>query len=806
MLNDLRYAVRGLVKKPLFAALTVVTLSLGIGANAAIFSVVNGVLLRSLPYPHPERLMRVWTYNPRQGFDKDVAQYPNFADWRSQSRTFEQLAAYFGASLSLTGAGDPAQLRGARVTGSFFPTMDVAPAVGRWIGEQDTIPGHEKVVILEHGLWERRFGSDPAIVGRTIQLSGQSYEVIGIMPVGFQYPETASFWVPLAPAGQIGQFMQSRTAFWLDVIGRLRPNVTQAAAQTDMDTIARRLEQQYPDSNGGQGIRLTSLHDETVGDVRRGLLVLVGAVGCVLLIACANVANLLLTRATGRQKELAIRTALGAPRRRLLRQLFTESVVLALGGAAAGLLLASWGVATLQQAAPTNIPRLSAVTIDARVFLFTLSIALVTGLLFGIAPAWQTTSATQANALKEGGRAGTEGAHGRRIRHALAIVEIAIALVLLIGAGLLVRSFAAIARTDLGFNARNVLVLTIELPRQKYSEGPRVAQFFEQLSDRLAALPGVRAVGIGSSILLSRLPQSSTLSVEGRPVVRQDVNIPVPYDTVTNGYFQALDIPLTRGRTFSAEDTSTAPTRVIVNESFVRRFFPGTDPLGKRVTFGDPQSKDAQWLTIVGVVADTRRGGVDRPAWAELYLNLRQTPDRRLNVLVRTATDPLSIARAAQEQVWVLDPGQPVTSVRTVEELVAGAQTNRRFTMTMLGVFALVALVLASVGIYGVIAYSTAQRTQEIGIRMALGATRATVLGMVMIDAMRIAGVGIAIGIAAAVGLSRLLAGLLYGVSPRDPFTFLLIPPALLVVAALASWLPARRALRVDPMVALRAE
>jgi putative ABC transport system permease protein len=805
MFNDLRYALRGLLKSPLIAVLTIVTLALGIGANAAIFSVVNGVLLRSLPYPHPDRLMRVWTYNPRQGFDKDVAPYLNFADWRSQSRSFEQLAAYAGASFSLTGVGDPAQVRGATVTPSFFPTLDVQPLLGRWLNEQDATPGHEKVVVLEHGLWERRFGRDGVIVGRSIQLNGQPYEVIGVMPPAFQYPDNAAFWVPLAPVGPAGQYMQSRTAFWLDVVGRLRSNVTQAAAQTEMDTIARRLEQQYPE-NGGQGIRLTSLHEETVGDARRGLLILLGAVGCVLLIACANVANLLLTRATGRSKELAIRTALGAPRGRLVRQVLTESVVLALAGGIAGLLLASWGVAALQSGAPTNIPRLSEILIDARVFAFTFAVAIVTGLIFGIVPAWHGASASQANALKEGGRAGAEGARGRRIRHGLAIVEVAIAMVLLIGAGLLVRSFAAIARTDLGLDPKNVLVLTIELPRQKYTDGVRVTQFFEQLSERLASLPGVRSVGVGSSILLSSLPQSSTIAIEGRPVARDAVNIPVPYDTVTNGYFSTLSIPLTRGRFFSAEDTPTAPGRVIVNEAFVRRFFPGADPIGKRVTFGDPQSKEVQWQTIVGVVADTRRGGVERAPWSELYFNLHQSPDRRLNALVRTAGDPRALARAAQEQVWAVDASQPVTSVRTVEELVARGQANRRFTMSMLGAFALVALALAAVGIYGVIAYSTQQRTQEIGIRVALGASRVSVLRMVLSDALQIGAIGVAIGAGVAAALTRLLTGLLFGVTAHDPLTFAVLPPMLLAVAAFASWIPARRALAVDPMVALRNE
>jgi putative ABC transport system permease protein len=806
MTSDLRYAIRTLVKRPGFTAIALLTIALGIGANTAIFSIVSTVLWRPLPYPHAERLMMVWTYNPRQGFDKDVASYPTFTDWRIQSRSFEQLAAYFGASVSLTDAGDPAQLRGARVTASFFPTLNVQPARGRWLTEQDAAAGHEHVVMLEHGLWQTRFGSDPAIVGRTIQLSGQPYEVIGVMPAGFQYPDGAMLWVPLAPVGPYKELMEARGSYWLSVIGRLRPDSTEATAQAEMDTIARRLEAQYPDTSGGQGVRVTSLRDEIVGDVRRALLVLFGAVGCVLLIACANVANLLLTRATGRHRELAIRAALGAGRVRIVRQLLTESLVLALAGAAIGLLLAAWAVAALQQAAPANIPRLTSIAIDMPVLLFTLGMALATGLFFGVAPAWQSASANQSEGLKEGGRSGGEGSRGRRVRHTLAVIEVAVALVLLVGAGLLARSLAVIAKTDLGFNPRNVLALSIELPRYKYAEDAKVIQFYEQAIERIAALPGVRSVGVGSSVLLGPLPGSAMLSVEGRPSPRNAVNVPVPYDTVTNGYFATLGIPHTRGRLFGTEDTATAPARVIVNEAFVRRFFPSEDPLGKRVTFNNPQDKDVQWLTIIGVVADTRRGGIDRPAWAELYFPLTQSADRRLTVLVRTAGDPIAMARAAQERVWSIDPAQPVASIRTLEELLARTQANRRFTMTMLGVFAAVALLLAAVGIYGVIAYSTAQRTHEIGVRVALGATRVDVLQMVLRDGLRIGALGSAIGIAAAAAASRLLSGLLFGISPHDPLTFVALPAGLLMVALLASWIPARRALAVEPITALRGE
>jgi putative ABC transport system permease protein len=572
-----------------------------------------------------------------------------------------------------------------------------------------------------------------------------------------------------------------------------------------MDLIARQLEAQHPDTNGGQGVRLTPLHDEIVGDVRRVLLVLFGAVGCVLLIACANVANLLLTRAAGRQKELAIRAALGARRARLVRQLLMESLVLALAGAAGGLLLATWGIAALRQIAPTNIPRLASVTIDVPVLFFTLGIAVATGVIFGVAPAWRGASANGSETLKEGGRSGGEGSRARRVRHVLAVTEVAVALVLLVGAGLLARSLAVIAKTDLGFNPRNVLAVSIELPRQKY-EDSKVIQFYEQMVDRTSTLPGVRSVGAGSSVLLGALPRSAMLSVEGRPAPRNAINIPVPFDTVTDGYFGTLEIPLTRGRLFGPEDTEAAPPRVLVNEAFVRRFFPSEDPIGKRVTFDNPQSADVRWLTIIGAVADTRRGGIGRPPWAELYFPLTQSADPRLTVLVRTAGDPILMARAVQQQVWAIDPAQPVASIRTLEELLARGQANRRFTTLMLGVFAAVALLLAAVGIYGVIAYSTAQRVHEIGVRMALGATRADVLRMVLRDGVRIGALGAVIGIAAAAAASRVLAGLLFGVSAHDPLSFVALPAGLLAVAVLASWIPARRALAVEPMTALRGE
>lgn len=806
-MNDLVYAVRGLRKAPSFAIAAVLTLALGIGANSAIFSVVNAVLLRPLPYPSPDRLMMLWTYNPRQGFDKDVSAYPNFDDWRRQSTSFAAMCAYYGADFTLTQAGDPAQIRGALVTPGFFETLGVAPEVGRAFGPREGTAGGDRVAILSHGLWQTRFGSDPAVVGRAIVLNGIAHEVLGVMPASFAHPETAQVWTPLAPSGRRAGLLQSRSALWLQVIGRLKPGVARGEAQAEMNAIASALERQYPDVNAGIGVRVVPMHEEIVGNVRRPLLILLGAVGFVLLIACGNVANLLLTRAASRQKELAIRAALGAGRRRLIRQTLIESLVLAAAGSAAGLMLAAWGIQALQSLAPSDLPRLTGVRIDTPVMVYTSLAALVTGLIFGTAPALQSTAVMAGQFLKEGGRTGTEGSRGRRLRDAVAVVEIAVALVLLIGAGLLVRSFVAMNQVELGFDPRHTLVLRVDLPSARYPEGTQVLAFYDDLSSRLRALPGVESVGLGSSVLLPALPQSATLNVQGRPVQdRRVLNPPVPYDSITPDFFKTLRIPLLRGRLFSDADTATAQPVVVVNESLARRFFPDGDALGRKVTFDDPGNAAARWLTIVGIVGDTRRGGVNRGPWAELYYPLAQAPDSRMYALIRTSGDPLALVPSAQAQVWAIDRHQPIHSARTVEELLAASQANRRFTTLLLGLFSIVALALAAVGIYAVVAYSTAQRTREIGIRMALGARRADVLTMVLKEAGMIGGIGLAVGIAVALALTRFMSGLLFGVGARDPITFVALPIGLLLVTAVATLIPAARALRVSPLVALRAE
>jgi len=804
MWSDIQYALRGIAKRPLFYSLAILTLALGIGANAAIYTVVNGVLLQPLPYPHPERLMMVWTHNPRQGFDKDVGTYPNFEDWRRASQSFERMSAYFGASVTLTGNGDPAQIRGARVTSEFFETMGVGPLVGRAFSAADGLPGGERVVIVAHGLWARRFGTDASIVGRHIVLSGVPHEVIGVMPASFTHPADAELWMPLAPVGQFQELFGARGSYWLTIIGRLKAGATQPIAQSEMEAIAARLEREYP-VNAGIGVRLVPLHEELVGDVKRPLLILLGAVCFVLLIACANVANLLLTRAASRQRELAIRAALGADRGRLVRQLLTESLVLGVLGGAAGLLLATFSTDLLLMFAPPELPRLSDIAIDRRVLAYAAGASLLTSLLFGLVPALHASRRDSGGSLKEGGRTGTDGRRGGLVRAALAVGELAIALVLLVGAGLLIRSFVALNSEDPGFATRGVLALQLQLPSSAYGEPAQIAGFYEQLVERLDALPGIQSAAAGSTLLLSRLPGSASINIEGRPPMAADArNIPVPYDSVTPEFFSTLQIPLRRGRMFTHADSAQSQPVVMVNETFVRRFFAGEDPLGRRVTFGNPSKPDTRWQTIVGVVADTKRGGFEREPWAETYFPMGQSPESRALVLLRTNGDPLTLVAPAQRAVWSIDRNQAIASIRTVPELLAQRQLNRRFTTLLLGVFAAVALVLAILGTYGVIAHTTAQRTQEIGIRIALGADRETILRMVLIGGLRIAAAGLAIGLFGALALTRVLSGLLFGVGARDPLTFVVVPGALLVVALAACWIPARRAMQVEPVVALR--
>ena len=812
--QDVRYAIRQLVRSPGFTAVAVLTLALGLGANTAIFSLVHGILLRPLPYPEAERLAMVWLNNPGEGIDKDIASFPLFADWRQQAKSFERIVAYTGGGFTLTGRGEPEQLRGARVAAGFFPMLGVPAAHGRGLLDDENLPGHEKVVVLGHGLWQRRFGGDPAVVGQTVSLSGATYTVVGVMPRGFQFPEQAELWTPLAPVGPFEQPLAARGSLWLHVTARLKPGVPLAAAQAEMETVAEAINKAYPDS-AQYGVKLEPLHQTVSGDVRPALLLLLGAVGLVLLIACANVANLLLARASSRRREIAIRSALGAGRGRVIRQLLTESLLLGLAGGTLGVLLARLGVEAFVAANPAGLPRLEAVHVDGTILLFALAASTLTGLVFGLVPAVQTFREAVSEHLGDATRGSSEGGRGQRLRASFVVAETGLALVLLVGAGLLVRSFIRILNLDPGLDASQVMTVRLTLPDLRYPENDRIHAFYDRLLTDLRALPGVRSAGGASSLLLSRLPNSATLRVQGVPPPPPGTpEEPVTTDSVTTGFFETLRVPLKRGRLFEPRDAHPAdqlrarpvPTVAVVNEALVRRFFPGQDPLGRRITFGDSTNPQTTWSEIVGVVGDVRRSGLDREPRAETYFYQGQVPDNGLYLALRAEGDLFAVAHAAQEAVWAIDPDQPIASMRPLEDLLRGTVAERRLSMGLLAAFGVLALLLAALGIYGVTAFSTAQRTRELGIRLALGAEPRDVLRLILRDGARLSALGVGLGVAGALAASRAVSSMLFGVSPTDPLTFAAVVGLLGSASLLACYIPARRATRVDPVVALRQE
>jgi putative ABC transport system permease protein len=795
--QDLHYGARLLVKQPGFTAIAVVTLALGIGANTAIFSVVNGVLLRPLPFAEPGRLVWMWGTIRGGGSRASVAPL-DFLDYRAQNSTFEQFAAAFSpAPLNLTGGGEPERLTGALVTGDYFQTLGVKAALGQTLLPENEQAGRDQVVVLSHGLWQRRFGGDPKVIGNSLTLSGKSYSVVGVMPPGFSFPATTEVWLPLNFAASAE--LRQRKAHFLRPVGRLKAGVTIEQAQADIDAIARRLEAQYPDSNTGWGLRLTPLRDEIVGDIRPTLLVLFAAVGCVLLIACANVANLLLVRAAARQKEIAVRAALGAGRGRIVRQALTESLLLALLGAGAGLLLAWWGVDFLVRLGADNLPPTARVSLDLSVLAFTLGLAVLTGVLFGLAPALQALKVNLNETLKEGGRS-TGGLHRNRTRHALVVVQVAAAVVLLIGAGLLLRSFARLQQVDPGFDAHGVLTMRIVLPHQQYDTPAKSAAFFARLESELAALPGVEAVGLVSELPLSGQRNDAPFSVVGRPPVREDQRLGADFRSVNQHYFAALRVPLLRGRNFTAQEVSQSAPVVIVSERLVRAAFPNEDPVGRRVALGfDDVPRE-----IVGVVGDLNHRGLDAPQAATIYLPRLSVG--RTNLVIRAASDPAAVAAAVRQRVRALDPNLPLGGVRPMAEFVGESVAAPRYRTLLVGLFAGVALLLAGVGIYGVMSYAVAQRTHEVGVRMALGAQIGDVMRLVIGQGVKLAFAGVAVGLVTAVALTRLMRALLFGVGATDPLTFVAVALLLAFVALLACYVPARRAARVDPMVALRYE
>ena len=802
--QDIRYGARMLTRSPGFTTVAVLTLALGIGANTAIFSVINAVLLKALPYEEADRLVFLTEWSeqvPEMSFS--VA---NLKDVRDQSTSFESLVGFNGTGFILATEGAEAErLSGRQVTSGLFPTLRKAPVLGRAFTADDDKPGAEPVAILSEGYWERRFGRDPGMVGRHLVLSGEPFTVVGILPKTVHGSwRTIDVYTPLLRLeDKIGGEKNRGNHPGIYVIGRLEPGVTVERARTEVKGIAARLAEQHPDSSARNSMTLETLHQSYVGDLRPALMLLLGAVAFVLLIACGNVANLLLSRAAGRQKEIAVRRALGAPRARIFRQLLTESVLLAALGAIFGILLAFWGVRGLVASLPANVPRVDEIRVDGVVLAFTGALAVFTGLLFGIAPAWKISSGGVQGALREEGR-GTVGPAHHRLRNTLVVAEIALALILLVGAGLLVRSFVRVLAADSGFRADGVLTASLPLPQSRFPEDAKRAAFVRDVVERMKAIPGVEVASAALPLLGG---WQSSFTLEGRPEPPPGQLPSADITRVTPDYFKAMGVRVQEGRVFTDHDTAEAPLVAVVDETFVRAHYPGDTAIGKRFRFGSsrgPQDGPVKWMEIVGVVSHVKNYGVDQESRVEVYLPFYQSPIGNVTLVARARTDATALAASVRQSVKAVDPDVPVYAVRTLAEIVSDRTAQRRLAVMLITVFAAVALLLAAVGIYGVMSYAVAQRTQEIGIRMALGAERRDILRMVLRHGSLMAVTGIGLGLMVALGLARLITSLLFQVSATDPPTFSVVPVVLIAVALLACYIPARRATRVDPLVALR--
>ncbi|HEV8702061.1 MAG TPA: ABC transporter permease [Candidatus Polarisedimenticolia bacterium] len=795
LIQDLRYGSRTLLKAPGFTVLAVLTLAIGIGANTALFSVVNGVLLRPLPYPDPERLVMVHGTDVPRGNESANVSPPDVVDFRTQSRSFEGIAALSQGDIVLTGRGEPVRLAVMIATANVFGVLGARPLVGRFFLPEEEQPGRHRVAVLGHRFWTRRFGADPGIVGRTLTLAGHPYTVVGVLPAGFILPDAdPDLWrpVPIDP--------ESRGGHWLNAIGRLRPGVSLEQAQVEMDTITRRLEQQHPDTNTGRHTRLEPLKDAVVRDARAALYALFGAVGFVLLIACANVANLILVRASGRRREIAVRAALGAGRLRIVRQLLTESLLLFLCGGLAGTLLALWGTDLVVALASESLPRSGEIVMDLSVLAFSLALSTVAGILFGLAPALQHSRVDVERALRDDGRNATAGRGRSRVLGALAVTQVALSLVLLTGAGLLIKSLWTLLRVDPGFRAERVLTLDLALPESRYPDEGRMFAFYTSLLDRLDALPGVQSAGAVNILPLSGSNSCDGFSVIEHPPAAVGRQPCAEARYSTPGYFPALGIPLVRGRSFTEADDGNAPRVALINQAMARLFFPGEDPIGKHVVY------NAAPRAIVGIVGDVRHFGLDTEAPPEFYLPHQQLPMWEMTLAVRASSDSVPLVAAVRGAIAALDRDLAVANVRTISDLLHRSVARPRFRAVLLGAFAATALALAAIGIFGVLAHGVAQRTREIGIRMALGARRRAILGMMLGQGIRLTLAGVGLGLAASIVLTRFLSGLLFGVSPTDPITLSGVTLLLTLVALLACVVPARRATRVDPMTALRCE
>ncbi|MGB7923250.1 MAG: ABC transporter permease [Pyrinomonadaceae bacterium] len=806
--QDIRYGFRMLWKNPGFTVIATLALALGIGANTAIFSVVNATLLRPLPYKEAERLVMVWNREPE---DEKAAVAPaDFLDWREQNTVFEQMAASRSWSFNLTQSGQPERILGAVTNASLFPLLGVSPAIGRTFLPEEETTGNGRVVVLSHGIWQRLFGSNPGVIGQKLALNGESFTVVGVMPEGFQYPQGAEVWVPprhIVPesptAGASADATKVRDNHYLRVIARLKPQATLNQAKAEMETITRQLEQQYPQTNTGFGVNLVPLREDLTGKIQPALVILFCAVGFVLLIACANVANLLLARATARRREIAIRTALGASRWRVVRQLLTESVLLSVTGGGLGLLVALWGIPSLLAISPLDIRRVKEIGIDAQALGFTLLVSLLTGIIFGLAPALQASNPDLNESLKESARGSAGGVGRSRLRSMLVVAEVALSLLLLVSAGLMIRSFLRLQEVSPGFSAGQVLTAQLTLSRPDYSEDRQRAALLQQVLARVEAQPGVASASATSTIPLGGGEVSRSFTVGGQPPPEPGKEPTAEYRAIGSHYFRTMGTPLLKGRDFTERDDAQSPAVVMINETMARRYWPNEDPVGRSLKLDGMEKEPRE---IVGVVGDVRHFGLDARAEAEMYVPYLQRPMPGVTLMVRSASAPGDVAAAVRNAVREADRNLPVYNVKSMDEILADSVSSRRFNMLLLGIFAAVALVLAAVGIYGVMAYSVTQRTHEIGIRMALGAEARDILKLVVGQGMILTLIGLAVGLAASLALTRLLASLLYGVTATDPLTFAGVSLLLAVVALLACYIPARRAMKVDPMVALRYE
>ena len=803
LLSDVRYAARNLFRRPGFTIIAVITLALGIGANTAIFSAINALLLKPLPFPELDRVVAVWDKLPSRGLQRNEVTVANYLDWQSQTQSFEQLALYRWWSANLTGIDPPERIQGFLVTANFLDTTGMKPIMGRNFLPEENQPGKGAVAVITHSLWQRRFGGDPNILNKTITINSITRTVVGVMPERFNFPKGAEVYAPLPMTPEL---MKSRGDHSYYVLGRLKPGASIPGAQAELDNITARLEQQFPETNKGWGATIFPIVADTVRTYDTALWIMMGAVGFVLLIACANVANLMLARASGRKKEIALRTALGASRWRIVRQLLTESLIVALIGGALGVLIGFWGIDALRAANPAEASRFAPgwyqLGINAPVLLFTLGLSVVSGIVFGLVPALQASRTNLNDSLKEGGRQTSASSH--RLRSSLVVFEFALSLVLLVGAGLLTRSFLALVKTDPGFNPDHVLTMNLMLPAAKYKDQPARAAFYNDLVQRVKTQPGVESAAVVNYLPLGGANSSDSYLVEGEPEPAPGDEHGGRYRVATPDYFRTMGISIVRGRGFTDQDRAGAPPVVIVNEAFVRKHWPGADPIGKRIRFYGPLER-APWMQVVGVIADVKHE-LNLAVTPEYYLPHAQNPWNAMVLVAKTSVEPGSLAGALRQQVWAIDKDQPVFDVKTMQEVRSTSVAVYSFSSVMLGIFAFVALLLASIGIYGVMAFAVTQRTQEIGIRIALGARSVDVLKLVVKHGMKLVLLGMVIGLAGSWAVTRFIEKLLVGVEATDLLTFSVVSVCLLVAAFVACYLPARRATKVDPLVALRYE